>query len=200
MKTARYLRHERNIAASDTGGVLERWSYGRQLLADETATTPAGNLRHGVLASLIGRAAQRGYKIGEQEIQRRIRAARTYPTEAHIRAALTDFSTWDALARAGFPPVDVPDEDTADAQEIPAPEDFPAAPAEQLALFPAEQFTRLSTLGDLAKYADEQAEYTSNMAARDVRRASYLAELIAAVDGDLSATWDQAQQVLGSTP
>ena len=65
-----------------------------------------------------------------------------------------------------------------------------------MSLFPAEQFGRLSTLADLAKYADEQAEYTQHMAARDEKRAAYLADLIAAVDGDMSATWEQAEQAL----
>jgi hypothetical protein len=31
-----------------------RWLFGRRLLADPVATTPAGNLRHGVLGQLIG--------------------------------------------------------------------------------------------------------------------------------------------------
>ena len=56
MRYARYLRYEKNIAASDKGGILERWSYGPRLLEDDTATTPAGNLRHGVLAKLVGNA------------------------------------------------------------------------------------------------------------------------------------------------
>ena len=108
MRYARYLRYEKNIAASDTGGVLERWAFGRRLVEDDTATTPAGNLKHGVLAKLIGNAAASGYKIGEQEIQRRLRAGRTYATEAQIREALKDFANWDALARAGFPEVEMP--------------------------------------------------------------------------------------------
>jgi hypothetical protein len=200
MKYAGYLKHERNIAASDTGGVLERWSYGRRLLEDDTATTPAGNLRHGVLAILIGRARLRGYKIGDREIQRRLQAAKAYPTEAEIRQALTDFTTWDQLLNAGFPPVDAPADEPADAQDGGEQDERLAAPGEQLALFPAEQFTRLSTLGELAKYADEQREYTEHMAARDARRYAYLQLLIAAVGGDMSATWEDAQQALDATP
>lgn len=194
MRPDRYQKHERNITASDSGSILERWSYGRDLLNDDKRTTPAGNLRHGALAYLIGRAAQVGCKIGEQEIQRRLKAARTYQTEAEIRAAAHGFATWAELARAGFPAVEM----AADAE--PADDrndgDRPAAPGEQLSLFPGEQFGRLSTLAELAKYADEQRQYTDNMAARDQRRAEYLQRLIDAVGGDLSATWEQAEAAL----
>jgi hypothetical protein len=210
MRYARYLRQEKYIRASDTGGILERWKFGRRLLEDDTATTPAGNLKHGVLDRLITHASARGYKIGEQEIQRRLRAARTYETEAQIRELLTDFETWDELARAGFPPVEKPADaeryDPRDADEI--ARDTARALSrgraaadgeEQLALFgyfPDDLFTELSTLAELAKYADEMAELTDRFAKRDRERADYLRQLIAAVGGEMSATWEQAQAAL----
>jgi hypothetical protein len=39
-----------------------RWQYGHRLLSDPTATTPAGNLRHGVLEVLTGESRSRGGK------------------------------------------------------------------------------------------------------------------------------------------
>lgn len=208
MRYARYLRLEKNISASDRGGVLERWSYGRRLIEDDTATTPAGNLKHGVLGRLINHAAARGYKIGEQEIQRRMRAARTYETEAQIREVLTDFATWDELARAGFPPVEAPagaepydprdaDERARDAAR--ALTRRTGQDSEQIALFdyfPDDRFTETSTLEELAKYAEEMACLTERYARHDRERADYLQRLIRAAGGDMSVTWEDAQQAL----
>ena len=94
MKYAPYIKQEKYIAASDAGSIIERWRYGYTLLDDTNATTPQGNLRHGVLAGLIGRAAQRGYKISEREIRRRLECARAYKTEAEIGRAAADFEYW----------------------------------------------------------------------------------------------------------
>jgi len=209
MRYARYLRYEKNIAASDTGGVLERWAFGRRLLEDGDATTPAGNLKHGVLAKLIGNATVAGFKIGEREIQRRLQAARTYPTEAQIRLAVDGFGTWSDLYNAGFPPVEMP----ADAEPFdPRDADERARDAarelarhgergseNQLSLFdyfPDDRFTELSTLAELAKYAAEMAELTERYRQRDEERAAYLARLISAVNGDMHATWEEAQAAL----
>jgi hypothetical protein len=87
---------------------LERWRFGRRLLMDDKATTPNGNLRHGVLARLIAEATASGYKLSEREIQRRLQCARTYLTEAQIRQLLADFGTWGDLHRANFPGVEMP--------------------------------------------------------------------------------------------
>jgi len=175
VSTDPYQKRERSIAASDSGTIVERWAYGRELLADSKRTTPAGNLRHGSLAYLIGRAARAGCKVGEREIQRRLQAAKTYKTEAEIRQALTDFRTWGELLNAGFPPVDAPAEigrAAADSDSGPGePEEHPAGPGEQMSLFPEERFGRLATLADLAKYDAEQIQYTANMAARDEKAA-----------------------------
>jgi hypothetical protein len=208
MRYARYLRIEKYIAASDTGGVIERWRYGRRLLEDGTATTPAGNMKHGETAKLIAKAAARGYKIGEQEIQRRLRAARTYETEAQIRELLTDFATWDEVARAGFPAVealaDAEPYDPRDADErardtarslLRRAEGDDAQPA-LFDYFPDDRFDETSTLAELAKYADEMAELTERFRQRDEERAEYLRKLIDAVGGDLGATWEDAQSRL----
>lgn len=177
MRYARYLRMEKYIAASDTGGIIERWRMGCRLLADDTATTPAGNLKHGVLAKLVAQAAANGYEIAEREIQRRLQAARTYPAEDQIRRAADTFRVWSELYNAGFPPVEVPPDtlpfDPRDADE--RARDAARALARhgqegdgQLALFeyfPEDRFTEVSTLGELAKYAGEMAELTERQRA-----------------------------------
>lgn len=67
---------------------------------------------------------------------------------------------------------------------------------EQLALFKPDKLDAESTLADLKKYADEQAELTARFAVIDGRRYAYLQRLIAAVGGDLSKTWREAEEAL----
>lgn len=209
MRYARYLRLEKYISASDTGAIIERWRYGRRLIEDDTATTPAGNLKHGVLSRLTTNAAARGYRLSEREIRYRLQCAKAYPTEAEIGTASADFGDWTGLRDAGFPAVEVPadaapfdprdaDERARDTARVLARR-TEADGTEQLALFeyfPDDRFTELSTLAELAKYAEEMAELTDRFAQRDRDRAEYLARLIDAVGGDLSATWEQAEQAL----
>ena len=213
MRYARYLRLEKYIAASDTGGILERWRYGRRLLEDDTATTPAGNLRHGVLDRLTTNASARGFKLSEREIRYRLQCARTYGTEAEIGTASADFGDWTSLREAGFPAVEVPPDaepcDPRDADErhrdtartLARRAGHDATEPEQLALFeyfPDDRFGETSTLADLAKYTQEMAELTERFAQRDRERAAYLARLVDAAGGDLSVTWEQAHALLDS--
>lgn len=211
MRYARYLRLEKYIAASDTGGIVERWKYGRRLLEDREATTPNGNLKHGVLAKLTGQSSAHGYGLHEREVQRRLACGRAYETEAQIRHAVSDFKTWHDLVAAGFPAVLVPPGadtepfDPRDADE--RMRDAARALARhgerddgtQLPLFdyfPDDRFDPTSTLAELAKYAAEMAELTARYQQRDEERAAYLNRLIAAVDGDMSKTWEQAHAAL----
>lgn len=210
MSTSRYLRLEKYIAASDTGGIIERWRYGCRLLADPKMVTPAGNLKHGVLAKLIGEAQAAGYPLGEREIQRRLQCARRYRSEAEIRLAADGFGNWSDLHGAGFPAVQIPlgtDVDPYDARDEDEKRRDAARElarrgqeaAGQLALFPDDKFGETSTLADLAKYAAEMAEITDRYARRDQERAEYLQSLINAVNGDMSKTWGEAQAALDST-
>ncbi len=213
MRYARYLRLEKYISASDRGGILERWKYGRRLIEDDTATTPAGNLKHGVLDRLTSHATARGYKLSEREIQYRLQAAKAYPTEDEIRTAGADFSDWTSLREAGFPAVEAPadaepydprdaDERARDTARSLARRAEQDSEEEQLALFeyfPDDRFTEVSTLAELAKYAEEMADLTDRFAQRDRERAEYLKRLVDAVGGDMSATWEQAQQALDAT-
>jgi hypothetical protein len=216
---ARYLRAEKYITASDTGGIIERWKYGRRLLVDGKATTLKGNLKHGVLDTLIGNATASGYKLAEREIQWRLKCARTYPTEAQIRNAITDFETWFALTQASFPAVEAPEGaepyDPRDADERDRDTDDAgrrlaraAAEGRQAAFdeiysdyWPRDTYGPLSSLEDLAKHHEDMCAITDRFARRDEERGQRLRELLNAVDGDTAATWDAAERArLGLPP
>jgi hypothetical protein len=211
MRYARYLRMEKLIAASDAASITVRWRYGRRLLEDDTATTPAGHLRNGVLAGLLADAASAGIKLSEREVNYRLKAGGAYRTEAEFRTARAEYGEWTALRTAGFPPVEVP-ADEADAGPFdPRDADERARDAArslarhgkdegQLALFdyfPDDRFDETSTLAELAKYAEEMAVLTERFARRDRERAEYLKRLIDAVNGDMGATWAEADEALG---
>jgi len=106
VKISRYRSIEREIASHDGGTILARWRYGRLLLVDDTATTPAGNLRHGVAEQLIADAVHAGKKLSEREIRYRLQAGRAYPSEAQIGTVCADFETWYDLRLANFPPTE----------------------------------------------------------------------------------------------
>lgn len=211
MKYSALIKLERAIAASDRGGILERWRWGTRILGDPKMVTPNGNLRHGRLAQLIADAKADGIELTEQEVQRRLKCARAYRSEAEIRESAHGFKNWDELARAGFPAVQV----TLDADTEPYD---PRTPEErrhdaareierrakeesggQLTLFdhfPADRFDQLAVLADLRKWAVESAEWTERHAEADRKRIAYLDRLSAAVGGDESKTWQEADEAL----
>lgn len=203
MKATQYLRLEIAISASDTNGIRDRWLWGLRVLNDSEVMAPSGrSLRHGMSDRLIAAAGvnSKGRKrLSEQEIQRRLRCARTYPTETQIRLAATDFESWRDLVTAGFPDYEAPDgEPPADYRtEAERKHDHARALAdhmgEQGALFPLADFEPvITTLKELSEYAAEMAALTARFAARDKDRADYLEQLVDAVDGDLSVTWQSA--------
>lgn len=207
MTASPYRRLERDIAAADAGTLRGRWEYGRRLLCDPSATTPSGELRPGKLAELVEAAHRAGVHLTEDEILARLKAARAYPCESQVRAARAACSTWEALAEAGFPqyeaePGDQPyDPRTAAERVQQAERQMLLGEPDQLtlfALFPEDRFSEFSTLEDLAKYAAESAEITERFARRDRERAEYLARLSSAADGDMSATWAEAQALLAA--
>lgn len=211
MRYTRYLRLEKNIAASDTGGILERWRFGRRLLMDDKATTPNGNLRHGVQDRLIADAAAAGYRLSKSEIQRRLQCARTYLTEAQITHAVGDFGAWRDLASAGFPPVETPPD--ADLGEPYDPRDADEKwrdfrnqqerrereNPEQGALFELPEhfshdtYSPRTPLSTLIAACDESERMTANFAKRDAERRAYVDELLDAAAGNVSMTWYEAE-------
>lgn len=211
MKPSPYLQLERTIAASDRGGILERWRWAARMLSDPRMVTPNGHLRHGKLAQLIAEAKADGLTLTEQEIQRRFKCARAYRSEAEIRESAHGFKSWDELARAGFPPVQVPldaDTDPFDARTPAEVRHDTAREIErrardedsgQLALFehfPADRFGPKTRLALLLEYAADNAERTQRHARADRKRIEYVNRLLAAAGGDENATWEEAQAAL----
>lgn len=204
--TSPYRRIEREIAAADAGTVRSRWEYGRRLLCDPSATTPAGELRPGKMAELVEAAHRAGVRLTEEEILARLAAARAYPAESQIRRARAAYGTWEALAAVEFPEEfeaepgeQLYDPRTTAERAQQAERQLALGEPDQLALFelfPQDRFSELSTLADLAKYAAESTEMTERFARKDRERAEYLASLIGAADGDMSKTWAEAQAAL----
>lgn len=205
MRYTRYLRLEKNIAASDTGGILERWRFGRRLMMDDKATTPNGNLRHGKMAELIATASAAGYKLSEREIQYRIQCAKAYITEAQIRTAGADFADWTGLREAGFPQVEAPEDgepyDPRDADEkwrdFRAEQERQGNP-EQLAFelpthFSHDTYSPRTPISTLITACDESERYTENMAKKDAERRAYVIELTDAAGGNLDMPWIEAE-------
>jgi hypothetical protein len=203
MKTTQYVRQENAITASDSNGIRERLMWGLRILRDSEAMAASGrSLRHGVAEQLIAAAGVNSKgrnRLSEQEIQRRLRAARAYPTETQIRNAVTDFDTWHDLVAAGFPPYDAPEGEPPADYRTPAEQRHDRARAladtvgEQGSFFPLSVFEPVTTtLKELADYADEQEAITERFAAHDKKRRDYLDGLIKAADGDLSTTWQAA--------
>lgn len=208
---AAYGRLERGIGAADTGSIRQRWEYGRRLIVDRTKTTANGNLRNDVLDRLVAAGRQYGTrKFGRREIQHRLQSARTYPSEAHIAQVLAQYENWWQLIKAGFPAVQL----TLDADPQPfdprtseerardmgeAIDLIAGKPGGQLELFDYFKETaadELSTIAELRKYADEMSEWTQRQARRDRDRIAYVNRLSAAVGGDETKTWAEADAAM----
>ncbi len=204
MRTERYKRIEQAIAASDSGGIWERWRYGRRLLCDAEATTVNGHLQHGVAERLIRTAARSGRKLSEREIQRRIQCARSYPTESQIRQLLTDFGTWDEVINGGFPPYPAAEGERPynplETDELRSQNDDRGRRLIEHSWYVETLFDHLDketvTLAEMTRYAEEQDEITARFAAAGVKRHFMLDELIKAVNGDLTKTWAEAERAL----
>lgn len=207
----RYLRLEKNIAASDTGGILERWRYGRELVTDRKRTTEAGNFRTGAIDEMITIGKAAGVSLSRREIQYRAQCARAYPTETELRTARAQFADWTEFREAGFPPVELPDGvDPGDPYDPHAADRKPprGTPQEPLTTsdgkrvpefappvrFGGDEHGPRSTIEDLYAACKESEGYTDRMAANDARRRAYVDDLRDAVGGDLTKTWYEAEQ------
>ena len=210
MRYGRYLKLEKNIAASDTGGILERWRYGRTLLTDPKRTHPNGRLKHGELAKLVTEAKAAAFDISDTEIQRRMQAARAYETEAEVSHAVRQFGTWHDLVAAGFPQVELPDGvDPGEPYDPHAADRKPPKAASQEPLttsdgkpvpefsprirFGGDEHGPRSTIEDLYGACKESEGYTDRMIANDAKRRAYVDDLASAVGGDLTKTWYEAE-------
>jgi len=207
MKLTQYTTREGQIRTADSGGIRQRWLWGLRLLADPEKIAPAGGLKHGVTDALIQAATKRGYKLSAREIQYRLQIARAYPTEGQIRNAIADFETWFDLIQAGFPAYEAPPgEPPADWRtESERTRDHNRAWLDASngmdAMFPLSQFEPVeTTLEDLENFMkDSLAIHESIVAGFEhthAKRREYLDRLEDAVGGDLSATWQEAQDLL----
>lgn len=211
MRYGRYLKLEKNIAASDTGGILERWRYGRTLVTDPRRTHPNGRLKHGEAAKLVTEAKASGFETSETEIRYRMQAARTYETEAEVANVVGEFRTWHDLIQARFPVVELPEGvDPGDPYDPHATDRKPPKPAQQEPLttadgkpvpafeppvrFGGDEHGPRSTVEDLYAACKESEGYTDRMAVNDARRRAYVDDLRDAVGGDLTRTWYEAEQ------
>jgi hypothetical protein len=203
----RYLRLEKNIAASDTGGIKERWHYGWCLLTDPKRVTNKGNLKNGVLDELIDTAKSIGVKLSRSEIQYRMQAARTYETEAQLSKILGQFENWWRLIQAGFPQVEAdPDDEPYDphAADRKPPKATPQEPLttsdgkrvpefDPPVKFSGDEHGPRSTIEDLYAACKESEGYTERMAVNDAKRRGYVDDLADAAGGDLTKTWYEAE-------
>lgn len=109
-----YLKLEQDIAKEERGGIMHRWRYGRELLKVKAGRR---QLPHGLATELMVDALRAGIKLSEREIQWRVRCATVYDSEEKVRKAITDFGTWFNLTQAGFPAVEIDEEDPIDGME-----------------------------------------------------------------------------------
>jgi hypothetical protein len=124
MSKPSYKKLQAAIAKGDGRNIESRWAYGMAVLGDRRKMSSTGDqLRAGAIEALIADAKAIGSKLTETEIRRRLRCARAYRSLDAIRSAATVYPTWWDLVEAGFPLVDVDEEDLltalADAQAEP---------------------------------------------------------------------------------
>jgi hypothetical protein len=218
MRTSKLARLERRIREADGGGIIERWRWGRAVLADPLRTAESGkSLKHGVMTQLLTQAREAGGKISEREIQRRLACARTYRTETEIRQAMADFGYWAHLAEANFPPVAATTETTDVTPLDPAARDAVLTIIgestdpkhwEQMLLgsdaapdiFPAT--LRIgrgrkvplgeATIGDAVAWNEQSKTMTARFMTANQRRDEWIAILLAATGGDRTVRYADA--------
>lgn len=213
MRYGRYLKFEKSIAASDTGGIIERWHYGFDLLNDPSKMSASRrSLQPGVADRLILDAKSAGIKLSEREIQYRLQAARTYETESQIRSAAADLGSWRVLCDAGFPAVDLPEpadprtesqkrRDAALAKTRERHQGDPGLPEVEQFLktyvpdfrFRGDEHGVHSSLESLYVVLDDSERYTAGMVKYDAERRAWLDERRDAVGGDLTRTLGEAE-------
>lgn len=195
-----FLALEQKIATDERDGIVNRWKYGRELLA---VKGDRKQLPHGMTGTLIKAAARAGLKLSEREIQRRIRLAATYDSEAKVRRAATDFGPWTALHEAGFPPVvcDEPDELEADGIDLGDPDRFEQMTllipglAPELSVAGQKIPLAVATVADVRAYRDTYRQIHENFGKRLTRIEFALGVMEDGAGGDDSANAVRAWQL-----
>jgi hypothetical protein len=109
-----YLKREIAIMKGERGDTEQRWHYGCDLIKERKGFS---KLPKGRLNELIVEAVRAGLKLSEREIQRRIKLATVYGSLAELRHAVTEFGSWHDLVQAGFPAVEIDEEDPIEEME-----------------------------------------------------------------------------------
>lgn len=191
-KQSIYLRLETRIASGSIKDVVARWRYGRSLLADKAGRK---QLPKGKIEGLIKDAADAGIKVSEREIQRRIKCAEVYGSEAEVRRASDGLGSWTALHEAGFPTFESTEPADLEAAGI---HTGPPDAFEQLTLIPgAPAILRVkgrepvdltdATLTDFKAYCEQSAEITANFAKHDALLWAAYRAMLDGSDGDMDA-------------
>lgn len=204
MRPSRYSRQEKVIGTSDGDTIICRWRYGHLLRCDEKRVTPQGNLRNDVIEELIAIAKKAGYTISRREIQYRLQCAKAYTTEAEIRRSSAQYGHWWDLIRAGFPAVEVPPGeadaepyDPRDRDEIKRDNDRALRTArEERVQMLLPGFYPTMSLNEISKRNDEKRELGQQLVFEADELQPIIDELLEAVDGDGSATFDEAEDIL----
>jgi hypothetical protein len=194
-----FLALEVRIATDERDSIVNRWKYGRELLA---VKGDRKQLPHGMIGDLIKAAARAGLKLSEREIQRRMKLATVYGSEAKVRQALTDFGTWSDIVNANFPPVvsDEPDGLESDGIDLGAPDRFeqmtlliPGLSAE-LSVAGQKIPLAVATVADVRAYRDTYRQIHENFGKRLARIEFALGVMEDGSDGDDSALAVEAWQ------
>lgn len=206
-KAAPWRRLEKKIADADRSGVVDRWKYGRALLADRRLTSETGHLRDDVVEGLISEARAAGFDLSEEEIRRRLDCAQAYSSESEIGRAAAGVHGWRALVDAGFPPPQEQEDSTRPAlldrrgQVDPAvqPWQQPTLDEDNRSVFPREiriGGTTLDrdacTLRTLTDYLNERERWTRAHTRKNAQLRAHLDALIDACGGDLTIIYREA--------
>jgi hypothetical protein len=198
MRYERYKRIDNAIKASDSGGIWERWRYGRRLVCDDAMTTSKGNLRDGKMEWLI-----RHSEASRREIQRRLQCARTYPQESQLRHAVAQFGTWHDLAAANFPPYPATEgerpynpletdelarQHQTESQRIAEDEQYDGG-----GLIPRDAFPDSTPLAEIDRWTDRELELAARFTDKAERRRFYVDGLIKAA----GSGWRERNVTLG---
>src|SRR5258707_10860199 len=189
MRYERYKRIDNAIKASDSGGIWERWRYGRRLVCESEMTTARGYLQHGKIEWLTRRSGE-----SERELQRRLQCARAYPQESQIRQLLTDFRTWDDVINSGFPPYPATEDERPynpletdeliqqrEADRVRFDED---SQYEDGGLIPRDAFPDSTPMLEISQFADRELELAARYTDKAQRRRFYVDSLIKAAGTD----------------
>jgi hypothetical protein len=187
------------IEADEKNSILNRWRYGRELVAAK-----AGRERfpHGYIGDRLKEAARSGLKLSAREVNYRLLCAEAYGSERKLCTAVQSFRTWTALREAGFPPVlsDEPDELIADGIDLGAPDTFeqmtlliPGLSAE-LSVAGQKIPLAVATVADVRAYRDTYRQIHENFGKRLSRIEFALGVMEDGSDGDDSALAVEAWQ------